>query len=144
MLDLIFDSYESLIQSETDEEFQERLDELNTHWSSIQSGDETRYTGATDFFQWFSQHQTNIFRKHLIAAVRIPINYVDRNGGPRLFHNNDIEALNHALKNETNWEIRPLSEVIDILETLITTQRNESIRALYDAGEFELLPPYSR
>ena len=79
-----------------------------------------------------------------MAAIRIPINFLDRNGSPRLFYNNDIESLNHALKNQTNWELRSLSEVIDILGKLITTQKNESIRALYDSGELELLPSYSR
>ena len=144
LLDSMFDSSESLIQSETEEEFQERLNYLNELWNTIQRGDETRFRGATNFFHWFTQYQTNTFRNHLIAAVRIPINYIDRYGSPRLFHNNDVEAMNHAFKSQTNWERRSLSEIIDILGTIIITQKNESIRALYDAGELELLPPYSR
>ena len=144
LLELMFDSSESLIQSETEEEFQDRLNELSEYWRTIQTHDETRFNGAIGFFQWFSQYQTNIFRNHLIAAIRIPINFLDRNGSPRLFYNNDIESTNHAFKNQTNWELRSLSEVIDILGKLITTQKNESIRALYDSGEVELLPPYSR
>ena len=119
------------------------MNELNEYWKTSQRRDETRFNGATDFFQWFNQYQTNIFRNHLIAAIRMPINFLNRNGS-RLFYNNDIEFLNHALKNQTNWELRSLSEVIDILGNLITAQENESIRALYDSGELELLPPYSR
>jgi len=103
LLDLIFDSSESLIQSETEEEFQERLDGLNEHWQTIQARDQTRFGGATDFAHWFHQYQVDKFRNHLIAAVRIPINLLDRNGAPRLFYNNDVESLNQALENTTNW-----------------------------------------
>lgn len=144
LLELIFDSSESLIQSETEEEFQDRLNDLREYWRNIQRRDETRAGGAADFYQWFAQYQTDKFRNHLIAAIRIPINFLDKNGSPRLFYNNDIESLNHAFKNQTNWERRSLSEVIDILGNLITAQKNESIRALYDSGELELIPPYSR
>ncbi len=144
LLEVIFDSSESLIQSETEEEFQDRLNELSECWETIRTSNETRFHGSTDFFQWLNQYQTNVFRNHLIAAIRIPINFLDRNGSPRLFYNNDIESMNHAFKNQTNWELRSLSEIIDILGKLITTQKNESIRALYDSGELELLPPYFR
>ncbi|CAF4731833.1 unnamed protein product, partial [Rotaria sp. Silwood2] len=144
LLELIFDSSESLIQSETEEEFQDRLNQLSEYWRTIQRRDQTRFNGGADFYQWFNQYQTNIFRNHLIAAIRIPINFLDRNGSARLFYNNDIESMNHSFKNQTNWELRSLSEIIDILGQLITSQKNESIRALYDSGELELVPPYSR
>ncbi|CAF4472910.1 unnamed protein product, partial [Rotaria magnacalcarata] len=114
----MFDSSESLIQSETEEEFQDRLNELSEYWRTIQTRDETRFTGATDFFQWFNQYQTDLFRNHLIAAIRILINFLDRNGSPRLFYNNDIESINNAFKNQTNWELKSLSEIIDILGKL--------------------------
>ena len=102
LLDLIFDCSESLIQSETEEEFQERLSELNEQWRTIHDRNTARYTGVADFFQWYSQYQMNNFRKHLIAAVRIPVNFVDQNGSLSLFYNNDVESMNHALKNQTN------------------------------------------
>ncbi|CAM4838907.1 unnamed protein product [Rotaria magnacalcarata] len=123
LLELMFDSSESLIQSETEEEFQDRLNELSEYWRTIQTRDETRFTGATDFFQWFNQYQTDLFRNHLIAAIRILINFLDRNGSPRLFYNNDIESINNAFKNQTNWELKSLSEIIDILGKLVITQK---------------------
>ena len=144
LLELMFDSSEFLIQSEKEEEFQDKLNELCEYWQTIQRRDETRFNSATDFFQRFNQYQMDIFRNHLIAAIRIAINFLGRNSSPRLFYNNDIESLNYALKNQANWELRSLSEVIDILGNLTTAQENESIRALYDSGELELLPPYSR
>jgi len=122
LMDFIFHSSESLIQSATEEEFDERLDELRERWRAIQTRDNTRSTDATNFYDWFNRHQVNTFRNHLIAAVRIPINFCDRNGFPLLFYNNDVESMNNALKNETNWEQRSLSEVIDIIEKLITTE----------------------
>lgn len=50
LLELIFDSSESLIQSETEEEFEDRLNELNECWRTIQARDETRFDGGTEFF----------------------------------------------------------------------------------------------
>ena len=50
LLDLIFDSSESLIQSETEEEFQERLSELNEQWRTIYGRNTARYTSVADFF----------------------------------------------------------------------------------------------
>ena len=61
LLELMFDSRESLIQSETEEEFQDRLNELSEYWKTIQRRDETRFNGATDFFQWFNQYQRIFF-----------------------------------------------------------------------------------
>ncbi|CAF2963068.1 unnamed protein product, partial [Rotaria sp. Silwood2] len=69
LLELIFDSSESLIQSETEEEFQDRLNQLSEYWRTIQRRDQTRFNGGADFYQWFNQYQTNIFRNHLIAAI---------------------------------------------------------------------------
>ena len=63
LLELMFDSSESLIQSETEEEFQDRLNELSEYWKTIQGRDKTRFNSATDFFQWFNQYQTDIFSK---------------------------------------------------------------------------------
>ena len=67
LLDFIFNSSESLIQSETKEEFQERLNELREQWRIIQGRDEARFIGASVFFGWFNHYQANKFRNHLIA-----------------------------------------------------------------------------
>jgi hypothetical protein len=53
---LMLDSSESLIQSETEEEFQENLTELNENERTIQNRDEICFKGTTDFCQWFNQY----------------------------------------------------------------------------------------
>jgi hypothetical protein len=52
----MLDSSESLIQSETEEEFQENLTELNENERTIQNRDEICFKGTTDFCQWFNQY----------------------------------------------------------------------------------------
>ncbi|CAF1574085.1 unnamed protein product, partial [Didymodactylos carnosus] len=37
-----------------------------------------------DFHDWFLQYQAEPFRNHLIAAVRIQVDYVNRDGTARL------------------------------------------------------------
>ena len=144
LLEYLFDRPESLIQFETEDEFNRRLEGLSEVWHSILDGNEERFSDSNDFFAWFTRYQLDTFRRHLIGSVRLQAGYVDHHGSPRLFYNNDIEAFNHVLKNDAHWDIQSLSSIIDIIDKQITMQKNESIRALYDAGEFEMIAPYTR
>ena len=144
VLEYLFDSPESLIQSETEDEFDQRLDGLRDVWYRIIDRNEQRFSDPNDFLTWFNRYQSQTFRNHLIASVRIQVGYVDRHDKPILFYNNDIEALNHVLKHDANWEVQSLSSIIDIIERQITMQKNETVRALYEAGEFEIVAPYTR
>jgi hypothetical protein len=144
LLERIFDFPESVIQAESDDQFHDRLLDLQKLWISIKNNEINRHRNINDFFDWFERYQKDKFRRHLIAAVRVQASYVDRNGTPMLFYNNDVEALNHAPKSQANWEIQSLSRTIDILHRHILSQQNESIHALYSAGEWQLVPPYSR
>jgi transposase-like protein len=144
LLEYMFDCPESLIQSETEDEFNTRLDGLREIWHTIIDRDERHFSDSSDFFTWFNRYQLDIFRHHLIASVRIQAGYLDRHGSPQLFYNNDIESLNNVLKHDANWEVQSLSRIIDIIGNHITMQKNESIRALYNAGEFEIVAPYTR
>ncbi|CAF4468561.1 unnamed protein product, partial [Didymodactylos carnosus] len=129
---------------ETYEDFEDRLPELADVWHDIRNADKKKYENVPDFHDWFLQYQAEPLGNHLIAAVRIQVDYVTRDGTARLFYNNDNEAINHVFKNETNWELRPLSDMIDLLGRCITAQKNETIRAMYDGGELELVAPYTR
>ena len=144
LLPYLLDCSESLIQSESDDEFNRRLDDLRGVWRNITDRNERRFDDSSDFFAWFSRYQKGTFRRHLIASVRIEGGYVDHHSSPRLFYNNDIEELNHVLKHYANWELQSLSRVIDIVVNHISMQKNESIRALYDAGEYQLIATYTR
>ena len=59
----------------------------------------------------------------MLASVRLSLNYVDMSGNQRLYYNNDVEAMNHVLKVAANWEVRSLSDVIDIIDKVIMTQK---------------------
>lgn len=144
ILENIFDGSESLIEADSEDEYNQRLESLHDIWNALVQSNPRRLNDSTDFFAWFNRYQSDTFRDHLIASVRIDAGYIDQYGAPRLFYNNDIEALNHVLKHDSNWEIQSLSSMIDILDKKITIQRNESIRALYDAGEYEIMAPYTR
>ncbi|CAF4530810.1 unnamed protein product, partial [Didymodactylos carnosus] len=144
LLEIILDAPECLIQSETYENFEDRLPELADVWHNIRNADKKKYENVPDFHDWFLQYQAEPFRNHSIAAVGIKVDYVNRDGTARLFYNNGNEAFNHVFKNETNWELRPLSDMIDLLGRCITAQKNETIRAMYDGGELELVASYTR
>lgn len=130
LLERIFAFSESVIQAESDNQFHDRLLDLQKLWISIKNNQMNRHRNINDFFLWFERYQKDKLRCHLIAAVRVQVSYVDRNGTPMLFYNNDVEALNHGFKSEANWEIQSLSQTINILHRHILSQQNESIRAL--------------
>ena len=140
----MFDSPESLVQSESEEEFEQRIDILRELSHGIGNEDNVGEEPSRNFFDWFERYQMNNFRQHLVASIRMSINYLDANGNPRLYYNNDVEAMNHVLKIATNWEIKSLSDVIDIVDRAITTQKNDLFRSLFDGGDWELVPPYTR
>ena len=96
------------------------------------------------FLIGFERYQSNVFRQHMLASVRLSLNYVDVSGNPRLYYNNDVEAINHVIKVAANWEVKSLSDVIDIIDRVIMTQKNGLIRSLYGTGDWELVPPYTR
>jgi len=98
----IIDSPESLVQSKTDEEFEERMNILREISNGIGAEDNSIENRSSNFFDWFQRYQVKGFRNHMLASVRLSVNYVDMNGDPRLFYNNDVEAMNYVLKSETN------------------------------------------
>ena len=48
------------------------------------------------------------------------------------------------LKRDANWEVQSLSGIIEIIDNEITIQKSESIRALYETGEYKMVAPYTR
>ena len=144
VLEFIFVSTESLIQSKSEREFGQRLDVLREISNGIRNEDNSRENPSRNFFDWFDRYQSNNFLNHLLGSLRSPINYLDANDNPRLYYNNDVESMNHVLKVATNWEIKSISDIIDIVDRVITTQKSVVIRAIYDAGDWELVPPYTR
>ena len=141
----MFNSPESLIQTDTELQYDERLNNSRDVYSRIRalSPNQGQSTMA-NFYTWFLRYQNDNFRNHLIAEVRIRASYVDYHGAAIFFYRNDVESMNHVLKNATSWELLSVSEVINILHKLVISQKSESIRELYDAGEFELVHPYNR
>ena len=145
LLDLVFDSPESLIQAETEHQYDERLNNLRDVCSRIRESPSNQdQSSMANFYTWFLRYHNDNFRNHLIAEVRIRASYVDCHGAAKLFYNNDVESMNHVLKNAKNWELLSLSEITDTLHKQIISQRSETSRALYDVSEMELVHTYNR
>ena len=98
----IFDSPEALVQSETEKEFEERMDILREISEGVRNEDDHDENSSNNFFNGFERYQSNVFRQHMLASVRLSLNYVDMSGNPRLYYNNDVEAMNHILKVAAN------------------------------------------
>ena len=123
----MFDSLESLIQTETERQYDERLNNLRDVRNRIRESSRNRdQSTMANFYAWFLRYQNGNFRNHLMAEVRILTSYVDYYDAAKLFLNNDVESMSHVLKNATNWELLSLPEIIDIFRKLVISQRSES------------------
>ena len=50
--------------------------------------------------------------------------------------NNNVESLNHVLKQMVNWRPQMLSDLIDKIKTVAHAQLKDSDRALFGRGDF--------
>ncbi|CAF1124197.1 unnamed protein product [Didymodactylos carnosus] len=143
LLETIFDLPESLIQAADADEFENRLVDLDI-WNTINNNNLDNYPNTTDYHDWFITYEAENFQQHLIAGVRNADGYVNQDGSSPLFYNNDNEAINFALKSDTNWDLKPFSALVVILNKLITAEKNETVRSIHEGGEFELVALYTR
>ncbi|CAF1020062.1 unnamed protein product, partial [Didymodactylos carnosus] len=89
----------------------------------------------------FCTRHSQTFQEHLINGIRNAPGYVNQDGTAKLF-NNDNEAINHMLKNESDWKQRLLSDVLDLIDRSLTAQKKETIRSSYGGGESQLIDPF--
>ena len=82
LLQFIFDYPEALVQSKTEEEFEERMDILREISKDIRNEDNHDENSSNNFFNWFERYQSNVFRQHMLASVCLSLNYVDVSGNP--------------------------------------------------------------
>ena len=67
LLDLVFDSPESLIQAETEHQYDERLNNLRDVCSRIRESSLNQdQSSMANFYTWFLRYQNDNFRNHLI------------------------------------------------------------------------------
>ena len=76
LLQFIFHSPEALVQSKTEEEFEERMDILREIFEGVTNEDNHHENSSNNFLNWFERYQSNVFRQHMLASV----NYVDMSG----------------------------------------------------------------
>ena len=104
LLDLVFDSPDSLIQAKTERQYDERFNNLRDVCSRIrESSPNQDQSSMANFNTWFLRYRNDNFRNYLIAEVRTRASYDDCHGAAKLFYNNDVESINPVLKNATNW-----------------------------------------
>jgi len=58
--------------------------------------------------------------------------------------NNNCEAMNHVIKQFTQWRPQQLPELLDKLKLLSIAQHVEADRALIGRGDLQLLPAYAQ
>ena len=99
----MFNSPESLIQTDTEHQYDERLNNLCDVCSRIRASSPNQSQSTmVNLYTWFLRYQNDNFRNHLIAEIRIRASYVDYHGAAKFFYKNYVENMNHVLKNATS------------------------------------------
>ena len=130
--------YEGLVDSASEEEFSERLNNCMHTWNAR----ETKHTcsEAPKFYDYFMRYKVQAvcfcMRKDIRqkAGLGFP---------PSIFTTNSSESINSVLKLKVNFKESEWPEFNDKVRVLVKQQREEVIRALSSRGQYRLLPEYS-
>ena len=119
-----------LVDSDSEESFDISLGQLQQRWERLAPG----------FHKWFIAQQANVFRSSMIRPVR---ERAQLGSPPVEFTNNPNESSNSVVKHWTSFKKNTWPAFIEKLQKLVEAQLSEADKALYGAGEYELLPEVS-
>ena len=87
-------------------------------------------------FEKFSQYFNSNLRKVLESDHYQAIEN-------QLWSNNDSESMNHVIKNETDWEIKTVSQLVQVLKGIVERQYFDMKASLYGSGNYALAGIYT-
>jgi len=114
-----------LASAEDADDFKAKLLSLEESWNNLAPG----------FHDWFSTHRANQFIECVIQSDR------NESGVADLFYNNAIESLHSTLKKKITKKLK-LVEAVAMIEELVSNQKTEEVRAIYQTGEYRLSEEY--
>jgi hypothetical protein len=120
-----------LVDADDAEDFDRKFASLFPMWEEEVPG----------FHAWFKKHKSSTFKESIISSVR---EAAGLGSPPSIYTNNDNEGMNSVLRRMTTSGKKLWSEMVAILEKLVTQQQVEFERAVYGAGEFRLVSEMSR
>ena len=122
---------EGLVDSNSDEEFNEKLNLLEERWKQL----EAAHNVESSIYDWFVQHKAPVMKATMIKSIReeaclgIP---------PEPFTTNASETINSVIKAHVSYKPSQLMEFVGRLKELVDEQEREIERAVIKRGKYQL------
>ena len=128
---------EGLVDSSSEEEFEDRLAALEIVWNKR----EEPFTTASgpQFYSYFCQYVASVVKHNMSRYVR---EAAGLGSPPEIFTTNSVESVNSLLKQKVNYKESEWPAFNNQSKELVESQRQEVIRALSGRGEYRLCPEY--
>jgi len=104
------------------DDFDRCVNELSAYFTQITS---------PDFVNYFENRLSTMLRSNLV-------------GGLSGWTSNNVESMNHALKQAVNWQPRTLPDLVDKIHELVMSQIKDSRRAIIGHGNYYLRESHTR
>ena len=111
-----------------DQDFLGKLNSLDRRWESLCPG----------FFQWFCNNRVDKFLESLICLAPEGTEVVS------LYYQNDSKSMDFVERRNSNLEKRTWLMSLRMLAKWYNNHKIEEIRALYEAGHYELAMTHKR
>ena len=127
---------EGLVDSNSDEEFNEKLSLLEERWKQL----EVAHNIESGIYDWFLQYKASVMKTTMIKSIReeaclgIP---------PEPFTTNASETINSVIKVHVSYKPSQLMEFVGKLKELIDEQEREVERAVIRRGKYRLKEEYA-
>ena len=127
---------EGLVDSNSDEEFDEKLCLLKERWQQL----EAAHNIESSVYDWFLQYKALVMKTTMIKSIReeaclgLP---------PEPFTTNASETINSVIKAHVNYKPGQLMEFVGKLKELIDEQEREIEKAVIKRGKYRLKEAYS-
>ena len=127
---------EGLVDSNSDEEYDEKLCLLEERWNRLESADDI----GTSIYDWFLQHKAPIMKATMIKSIR---EEAGLGKPPKPFTTNASETINSVIKSHVSYKPSQLMEFVEKLKELVDEQEREIERAVIKRGKYRLKPAFS-
>ena len=129
---------EGLVDSTTVSEFDQKFSRLESVWNTR----EKPFCGvsAPRFFQYFKEYKVELVRHNMLRSVR---EVAGLGSPPAIYTTNTSESLNKVIKQHVHYKLSQWPEFNDSMRSLVTSKREEVIRALSGRGLYRLRPQYT-
>ncbi|KAL3873493.1 hypothetical protein ACJMK2_036603 [Sinanodonta woodiana] len=104
-----------------------------------------RIKHATDIISEKASGFQPYFEKRMLPILKDHVNYPSRvKNVDAHWTNNNAESVNNIMKIGTNWKQKNISDLIDILQSIVSSQYKDAKRALieFGRGNFKLASSY--